>query len=696
MIQIYDQADSPQAAEDKISQLEHEPDERVQQIREQYDNFQAAVDRISQQMREQNDNLQAAKATISQLEHERDERVKQMSDQKDRLQAAEATISQLEHERDERVKQMSEQIDRLQAAEATISQLEHERDERVKQMSEQIDRLQAAEATISQLEHERDERVKQMSEQKDRLQAAEATISQLEHERDERVKQMSEQIDRLQAAEVRISQLEHERDERVQQMREQTDNLQASEATISQLENEREEAVKQMSEQIDRLQAAEVRILQLEHERDEGAKKRDKGDEADEISCKAMISKAIQTAPMISAEKPKIVSNTTGELTPVHPSAVTLVTYKKGKAQYIVNYKGKKTRMTRKEFREKVPEKKPPTYTEESKARKSLRNRIRRLISQRFRDQKNDNKIRSSINLGRTTGKPPPITELRKTQTIENLIIFFLKEYMEKGEDGLPVKMDGDPEKTDDEYEEKVIEAYRRKPKDYELLLKKSIRSENSRQRKRKNSGEEATEKNNRKSPRQQTKRKIPQEEAAENKKRKGPSQAGEKGNESETLSSAVTKSSKNFFTKDPEVVPVRPRNKRTATVVRPNQPMEENIPASSPPVRLRNKRTATVVRPNEPTEENIPDFNPPENSRPTVETPLPDNNWVTDFEDHFPDPDKFSSLDYSTLTEGQNRIREQVKTPETNNNWIKEEEYPVENVNFFDYSTPTPPGDKK
>ena len=33
---------------------------------------------------------------------------------------------------------------------------------------------------------------------------------------------------------------------------------------------------------------------------------------------------------------------------------------------------------------------------------------------------------------------------------------FFMKEYMEKGDNGLPVKMDKDPEVTNDEYEEKV------------------------------------------------------------------------------------------------------------------------------------------------------------------------------------------------------------------------------------------------
>ena len=47
------------------------------------------------------------------------------------------------------------------------------------------------------------------------------------------------------------------------------------------------------------------------------------------------------------------------------------------------------------------------------------------------------------------------------------------------------------------------------------------------------------------------------------------------------------------------------------------------------------------------------------------------DNNWITDFEEYFPDLDNFSSLDYSTLTEGQNRTKKQVKTSQLDNSWI-------------------------
>ena len=76
----------------------------------------------------------------------------------------------------------------------------------------------------------------------------------------------------------------------------------------------------------------------------------------------------------------------------------------------------------------------------------------------------------------------------------------------------------------------------------------------------------------------------------------------------------------KKIFTKNPEAAPVRVRNKRTATVVRPNQPMEENI---------------------------LDNFSPTENSRPTeeengtkkqVKTPQLDKSWITDFGEYFPD----------------------------------------------------------
>ena len=80
-----------------------------------------------------------------------------------------------------------------------------------------------------------------------------------------------------------------------------------------------------MCEQVNSLQAdkadLEARISQLEqqleHERDERAKKQYEGYEADKITGTAMVSKAIQTAPVISTEEPKIVSNKAIQTAPV-------------------------------------------------------------------------------------------------------------------------------------------------------------------------------------------------------------------------------------------------------------------------------------------------------------------------------------------------------------------------------------------
>ena len=101
-------------------------------------------------------------------------------------------------------------------------------------------------------------------------------------------------------------------------------------------------AVQQICEQVNSLRAAkadlEARIWQLEQqlelESDEKAKKQHEGYEADKITHTAMVSKAIQIAPLISTEEPKIVSNTTEEITPVYPSALTLFKSEKGKFQY--------------------------------------------------------------------------------------------------------------------------------------------------------------------------------------------------------------------------------------------------------------------------------------------------------------------------------------------------------------------------
>ena len=92
---------------------------------------------------------------------------------------------------------------------------------------------------------------------------------------------------------------------------------------------------------------------------------------------------------------------------------------------------------------------------------------IRRRISKRFHmkeDQNKANCIRKKENL-------PPVEEVecRYTKTIEKLVLLFLDMFVSEGYRGIPVKMEElDPYDSSDDYEDRVIQAYRRKPWNYE------------------------------------------------------------------------------------------------------------------------------------------------------------------------------------------------------------------------------------
>ena len=93
-----------------------------------------------------------------------------------------------------------------------------------------------------------------------------------------------------------------------------------------------------------------------------------------------------------------------------------------------------------------------------------LRAKIRHRISRRYREHRNQS----------TRGKltEPPI---KKTESMIKMIKFFMAEIQEKGESGLPVRMEVldpvDPEE-EEAYEREVMLAYERKPANYEEILK--------------------------------------------------------------------------------------------------------------------------------------------------------------------------------------------------------------------------------
>ena len=100
-----------------------------------------------------------------------------------------------------------------------------------------------------------------------------------------------------------------------------------------------------------------------------------------------------------------------------------------------------------------------------ARQRSDLRAKIRRRISKRYRDRRNNSRLPPRK-------QPKDDHPLRKTRSVLRLMEYFMDEIKLRGEDGLPVwKEDLDPLVTDDDYEEEVLTAYKNKPSDYEQIL---------------------------------------------------------------------------------------------------------------------------------------------------------------------------------------------------------------------------------
>ena len=98
-----------------------------------------------------------------------------------------------------------------------------------------------------------------------------------------------------------------------------------------------------------------------------------------------------------------------------------------------------------------------------------LRAKIRRRISRKYREHRNDSRVKVSQR------KRPHQGPIPKSSTMIRMIEFFMAEIREKGDQGLPVWMeDYDPSDPEEEwaYEQKVMAAYEQKPPNYEEILK--------------------------------------------------------------------------------------------------------------------------------------------------------------------------------------------------------------------------------
>ena len=128
---------------------------------------------------------------------------------------------------------------------------------------------------------------------------------------------------------------------------------------------------------------------------------------------------------------------------------------------------GEKLALNKKQLQQR--HRKDPTLTVQKRSytvsRKfELRAKIRRRISRRYREHRNQS-TRGGVT-------EPPI---KKTESMIKLIEFFMAEIQEKGESGLPVRMDiWDPVDPEEEeaYEKEVMLAYEQKPANYEEILK--------------------------------------------------------------------------------------------------------------------------------------------------------------------------------------------------------------------------------
>ena len=106
-----------------------------------------------------------------------------------------------------------------------------------------------------------------------------------------------------------------------------------------------------------------------------------------------------------------------------------------------------------------------------AKQRFHLRCRIRRRVSKRYRDHKNNSRARY---IERVKGIPvrKATRHFEKTSSINRLVEFFVAEVMEHGRAGMPTWIEEqDPPYSDDEFEERVKTLYKNKPPQYEQLL---------------------------------------------------------------------------------------------------------------------------------------------------------------------------------------------------------------------------------
>ena len=139
---------------------------------------------------------------------------------------------------------------------------------------------------------------------------------------------------------------------------------------------------------------------------------------------------------------------------------------------------GKRIKLTDRQFKERKrsdPEIQRAKISLNAKERASLRARICRIVSKRYREKGNASRAKYVAKTKHGKITPEDETEmvsLCRNATITKLIEFFFDEYLEKGAEGLPVSMsETEDADTDEDYKARVYQAYYDKPANYECLL---------------------------------------------------------------------------------------------------------------------------------------------------------------------------------------------------------------------------------
>ena len=165
----------------------------------------------------------------------------------------------------------------------------------------------------------------------------------------------------------------------------------------------------------------------------------------------------------------------------VHHEAEYLFHRNTGETLYPCVVDGLPMKLTAKEYYAAFPDRHKLPESREISQRKNMHLQICRRISRRFREKECESKVASELKHAGFGAALERKSQCTYNSTIRKLVKLFFDMFVSEGYRGLPVKMlELDPYNTDDEYENRVITEYCKKPWNYEsertMLLADEVR----------------------------------------------------------------------------------------------------------------------------------------------------------------------------------------------------------------------------